>query len=280
MAFGNMTNAVAGAVASAAANNVIISNVENLDTRLDSAEATIADTATSPGGIGNQRLADRFGSTVGTGSNVTTGSASSQLTDIRSRLDTGVGTGSNVTTGSATAQLTDLRSRVASVESGLNFPAASVVRIAGGGAGDIGTVKNAYTYIPWTAAPRNPAGAMWNGANPTRIVAPSSGLYHVCGVILVWCDPIAFARAVKTVAVRVSGSTILRAGAPLYGETVVNYHEIPINLYVELTASQYIEVGLWHNETVSLTHPTVPTQIRLVSDNSANPQITMIKVSN
>lgn len=278
MAFGNMTNAVAGAVASAAANNVIISNVENLDTRLDSAEATIADTATSPGGIGNQRLADRFGSTVGTGSNVTTGSASSQLTDIRSRLDTGVGTGSNVTTGSATAQLTDLRTRATNLEAGSTFPMVRVMRVIGGGVGnDVNTTQNAYTFVPWNTAPRN-ASTMWAVGNPTRLTVPAGqgGLYHVCGIILVWCDTLAYAKAVKTVGVRVSGTTILRAGGPLYGETTGNYHEIPVNLYAELTAAQYIEIGLWHNEVVS----GPATGIRLVSDNSANPQIVMRKVSN
>jgi hypothetical protein len=85
MAFGNMTPAVAGQVASSAANNQIITNVENLDTRLDVTEALTTNTATN-GGQGNARLADRFGTGVGTGANVTTGSATSQLTDVRSRI--------------------------------------------------------------------------------------------------------------------------------------------------------------------------------------------------
>lgn len=87
MAFGNMTPAVPGGVASSAANNQIITNVDNLDTRLDVTEALTTNTTTN-GGQGNARLADRLGTGVGTGSNVTTGSATSQLTDVRARLVT------------------------------------------------------------------------------------------------------------------------------------------------------------------------------------------------
>lgn len=150
MAIVPMADAVSGAIASSAEYNKHKTNILDLDTRVTSAAGSITslnalttDTATSPGGIGNQRLADRFGSGVGTGSNVTTGSATSQLTDVRSRITTvesrttdtgtspggignqrladrfgtGVGTGSNVTTGDATSQLTDIRSRVSTLES-------------------------------------------------------------------------------------------------------------------------------------------------------------------
>lgn len=160
MAIVPMADAVSGEIASSAEYNKHKANIIDLDSRVTTNTSDVAtlnsrttDTATSPGGIGNQRLADRFGSGVGTGSNVTTGSATSQLTDVRSRISTvesrttdtatspggignqrladrfgtGVGTGSNVTTGDATSQLTDLRSRVSTLESGSSGALGNVV---------------------------------------------------------------------------------------------------------------------------------------------------------
>jgi hypothetical protein len=99
MALVPMTDAIADTVASSSANNAIIDNVLDLDARLGpvvsgataharltALEAITSDTGTAPGGIGNQRLADRFGTGVGTTTNVTTGTATAQLTDIRTRL--------------------------------------------------------------------------------------------------------------------------------------------------------------------------------------------------
>lgn len=101
MALVPMTDAVLGGTASSADNNAIIDNVLDLDARLgavtsgstaharlNALEARTTDTATAPGGIGNQRLADRLDTGVGTGSNVTTGSASAQLGNLRSRVTT------------------------------------------------------------------------------------------------------------------------------------------------------------------------------------------------
>lgn len=98
MAIVSMAPAVNLALASASEYNKLISNIIDIDTRLGNVlaspsadsrlgtlETRTLDTVTT-GGIGNQRLADRLGIGVGTGSNVLTGSASSQLTDIRSRL--------------------------------------------------------------------------------------------------------------------------------------------------------------------------------------------------
>lgn len=264
MAYVAMTPAVSGGLASAAANNAIINNVDDVNNRLTTTEGLTTNTSGTVG-TGNARLDARLGS------GITTAATASD------RFGTGVGTGSNVTTGSASSQLADLRTRAGNLESGAAFPMVRVMRVIGGGVGnDVNTTQNAYTFVPWNTAPRNP-NTMWAVGNPTRLTVPAGqgGLYHICGIILVWCDTLAYAKAVKTAGVRVSGSTILRAGGPLYGETTANYHEIPINLYAELTAAQYIEVGLWHNEVV--TGPA--TGIRLVSDNSANPQITMIKVA-
>lgn len=99
MAIVTMTDAVMDTVASSSEYNKVTANIRDLDARLGAVvsastaharltalEARTTDTATSPGGIGNQRLADRFGASVGTTTNVTTGTATAQLTDIRSRL--------------------------------------------------------------------------------------------------------------------------------------------------------------------------------------------------
>ena len=196
MAYGNMTPAVSGGIASSAANNQIITNVEDLDTRLDVTEGITTNTS-GVVGIGNQRLSDRLGpgvttsataddrlgSGVGTGSNVTTGSATSQLTDIRSRVTTvestttntsgtvgignqrlsdrlgagvttaatadarfgsGVGTGANVTTGSASSQLTDIRSRVSTLEAGSGGAGTTVFQTA---TAFQSTTSTSYVYL-------------------------------------------------------------------------------------------------------------------------------------
>jgi len=98
MAIVSMLDAVFGEPASSAEYNKLIDNIIDLDarlgavvsgspvnTRLTTLETRTTDTVTT-GGIGNQRLADRFGTGVGTGANVTTGSATSQLTDVRARI--------------------------------------------------------------------------------------------------------------------------------------------------------------------------------------------------
>jgi hypothetical protein len=103
MAYGNMTPAVLGAPGSSAANNQIITNVEDLDTRLDVTEALTTNTSGTVG-LGNQRLSDRLGAGVTTAATAD------------ARFGSGVGIGSNVTTGSATSQLVDVRGRILALE--------------------------------------------------------------------------------------------------------------------------------------------------------------------
>jgi hypothetical protein len=103
-----MNDAVAGEVALSAEYNKLIDNILDLDarlgpvvaspnanSRLGTLEARTTDTGTAPGGIGNQQLANRFGTGVGTTTNVTTGTATAQLTDIRSRLTAAEGAGAD-----------------------------------------------------------------------------------------------------------------------------------------------------------------------------------------
>lgn len=81
MAFVTMTDAVSGGIALASEYNKVTANVRDLDTRVTTNSAAIAN-----GTTGNAALDSRLGSGVGTGSNVTTGSATSQLTSLRSRM--------------------------------------------------------------------------------------------------------------------------------------------------------------------------------------------------
>lgn len=67
--------------------NEIVNGVNGESVALDTVETRTTDTTTN-GGHGNVRLSDRLGTGVGTGSNVTTGSATSQLTDLRTRVTT------------------------------------------------------------------------------------------------------------------------------------------------------------------------------------------------
>lgn len=100
MAIVAMTNAVPGAVASSTEYNKLISNIVDIDarlggvvsanpanTRLGALETLTTDTSTN-GGQGNAQLANRLGTGVGTTTNVTTGTATAQLTDLRSRVST------------------------------------------------------------------------------------------------------------------------------------------------------------------------------------------------
>lgn len=65
--------------------NQLVNAINAESVALDAVETLTADTSTN-GGQGNARLADRLGTGVGTGSNVTTGSATSQLADLRTRM--------------------------------------------------------------------------------------------------------------------------------------------------------------------------------------------------
>lgn len=129
-----------GYLVTAAAWNELVNGVNTESVALDTVETRTTDTSGSVG-IGNQRLSDRLGSGVSNTANVTTGTATAQLTDLRTRVTTvetrttdvsgavgignqrlsdrlgsGVDNTTNVTTGTATAQLTDLRARVAVLE--------------------------------------------------------------------------------------------------------------------------------------------------------------------
>lgn len=194
MAYGNMTPAVPGGIASSAANNQIIINVDDLDTRLDTVESRTTDTS-GVVGIGNQRLSDRLGAGVTT----------SATADAR--FGSGVGTGSNVTTGSATSQLVDLRSRVSTLEaaagaaavwvkrtgtntaSGGGWTAVPFATLAQGTMTGVSTSDNiTYTLQPglwtvsvslWASLTANLLGAIFEGGNVTPDDASNTEVYAV-----------------------------------------------------------------------------------------------------
>jgi hypothetical protein len=85
--FPTMADAVSGAVASSNEYNKLIDNIIWLGGGVDANTATITNTSGTVG-IGNQRLSDRLGSGVTNTSDVTTGTATAQLTNVRSRLTT------------------------------------------------------------------------------------------------------------------------------------------------------------------------------------------------
>lgn len=120
MAIVSMTDAISGGVASSAEYNKLIDNILDLDARLGAVVSTstaharlnalesLTTNTSGVVGIGNQRLSDRLGAGITT----------SATADAR--FGSGVGTGSNVTTGSASSQLTDLRSRASALETKVN----------------------------------------------------------------------------------------------------------------------------------------------------------------
>lgn len=128
MAYGNVPHESPGNIAQSARYNQLVDNVDDLDTRLDVTEALTTNTSGAVG-TGNQRLSDRLGAgvtnantassqlsalqTLTTDTATNGGQGNARLAD---RFGTGVGTGANVVTGSASSQLTDLRSRATALE--------------------------------------------------------------------------------------------------------------------------------------------------------------------
>jgi hypothetical protein len=180
MAIVPMTDATSGGIASSAEYNKLIDNIQDLDarigavlaandaaTRLTALEALTTNTSGAVG-IGNQRLSDRLGAGITT----------SATADAR--FGSGVGIGSNVITGSASSQLTDIRSRLTAVES------------ATGGAKPIAylyrNTSQTVTVDTWTAlsfsTARVDVGTGWaSSPNPTRYKPTVAGYYRFTGMI-------------------------------------------------------------------------------------------------
>lgn len=198
MAYGNMTPAVSGNPASASANNQIITNVDDLDTRLDTVEATVNGVGST--GSGNATLSTRLGTGVTTASTATAQftAVNSTITNtsggvgignqrLSDRLGSGVTNTADVTTGTATAQLTDVRTRLTAVEaaSGFTKPIGKFYRPYTGSGGTSQVVTNS----TWTAVLfPNEAVDTINGhstsTNTSRYTPNVAGWYKVSGVVM------------------------------------------------------------------------------------------------
>lgn len=133
MAIVAMADAVSGGVALSAEYNKLIDNIEDIDARvggvvaansahvrLNSLESITANVSTGNSALGT-RVTSLESLTTNTSGNV--GIGNQRLSD---RLGSGVSNTTNVTTGTATAQLTDVRSRLTTVEGAVNPPGAWV----------------------------------------------------------------------------------------------------------------------------------------------------------
>jgi hypothetical protein len=269
MAYGNVPAESPGNVAQSSRYNQLVTNVDDLDTRLDIVEARTIDTSGAVG-IGNQRLSDRlgagvtnvatadarFGAGVGTGSNVTTGSAASQLTDLRSRATALESVTTNVSTGNSAlgTRMTAAESAIANGTSGnaaLNTrlaviegrPIVEVTLTA-----DVALLSTTETAISWSSAPRN-TFTMWSAGNPTRLTVPAGqgGLYLVGGGVCFQNN----GTGGRTVHLRVNGAgNLFRAGSTPGIATI--HSEMSVCYPMILAAGDYVEVMVWQNSGVTL----------------------------
>jgi len=256
MAYGNMTPATANGVASSAANNQIITNVDDLDTRADVVEARTTNVSGTVG-IGNQQLSDRLGAGVTTAATAD------------ARLGSGVGTGSNVTTGSATSQLTDARARIAVVETrtldaSTGNPAlgtrVTALEAATGGAAPHGSVLNTAGQTFTTSATPTKVqfdslvevrGMTWDDAND-RFVCTTAGLYLPTGGVT-FTSNTTLARFAEW---RRSGTVVDGTGVQRPAGTVAHSTVAPRTIPIRLTVGQYIELFAGQNSGGNLTIET------------------------
>jgi hypothetical protein len=167
MAYGNVPAESPGNVAQSSRYNQLVTNVDDLDTRLDIVEARTIDTSGAVG-IGNQRLSDRLGAGV---TNVATADA---------RFGAGVGTGSNVTTGSAASQLTDLRSRATALE---------------------GTVNNGSTGVAALNTALGAANTKYGANSITKYAIPTSVTLNTSTPNTFWSQSISIPTSVNNVGI-------------------------------------------------------------------------------
>lgn len=244
MAYGNMTPAVSGQPASSAANNVIITNVDDLDTRLD-----VVETRTTDASTGNTQLGTRVTNLESVTTNTTTngGHGNVRLSD---RLGTGVGTGSNVTTGSATSQLTDVRSRLTVVEGSLGVSVLAVLLTAL--SGTTSTLGDGATFngLNLNSTIKNVGGGVVSTVGGvTRWTPGTAGLYRFHGTVV---GP---AEAGTTGArIYVDGVTVRHAPyVTNYSSGTATFQSASCTAEVILTAASYVELRGWNSTVGKLT---------------------------
>jgi len=98
--------------------------------------------------------------------------------------------------------------------------------------------------VGWDTGASGPGGAaFWSSGTPSRLVAPTTGLYLVAGEMSVsWNDPISGTPQYVKGLIRRQGTTLV--GWDDQRAVGSSYADIVVKSLVYLTAGQYIEVGV------------------------------------
>jgi hypothetical protein len=165
MAIVTMADATSKGVASSAEYNKVTANIRDLDTR-------VTPLTTNQGDRGSKgTVYDEIQNLRNVALNSTTGNVA-----LGNKLGSGIGTTTDVTTGTATAQLTDLRSRVATVE------VATGAGFIGGEVRATGAAQNLVgggNKLVFGAVAKTPIGITWDGSTTWTI--QSDGVYAMYG---------------------------------------------------------------------------------------------------
>jgi hypothetical protein len=193
----NTTNVTTGTVTA---------QTTDLRSRVTTVESRTTNTSGNVG-IGNQRLSDRLGAGVDNTTNVTTGTATAQLTDLRTRvgvveatttntsgavgignqrlsdrLGAGVDNTTNVTTGTVTAQTTDLRARIVVLEAAGTAVVPRLRARQANGATQSLTAAT-WTAITMTAEDQDNINGHSTSTNTSRYTPNVAGEYECSGMI-------------------------------------------------------------------------------------------------
>ena len=174
MAIVSMADAVAGQVAIAGEYNKLIGNIQDLDARLGPVVAG------SPASTRLTNLESRATSLETLTTNTTTNGGHGNV-QLSTRLGTGVGTSSNVTTGHATAQLTDIRSRLTVVEGSVS--AAGPLCFLRKSNAQTNFANGTVVPVSFNVEDVDTHNGHDNATNPTRFTVPSgwAGWYEISG---------------------------------------------------------------------------------------------------
>jgi len=262
MAFVPMADAVSGNIASAAEYNKVVSNVEDHEARVVAAEADVVAlegvTTNVSGaiGIGNQRLSDRlgagvtntatadarFGAGVGTGANVTTGSAASQLADIRTRLGAGVTTGSPAATqlGALDTRLDDAETDIAALQAatGGAAPYCKLVQTANQSLTTSGVV------VDWTSTLESRGVTVNLTTNTVTIL--TAGLYSLC-------SNVSGQNASGSLGSQwLKNGSAMQSGASFQNTSgTAFYKDVQNNIHARLAVNDVISLQGWANPTAN-----------------------------
>lgn len=264
-----MLDAVTDTPASSSEYNKLIDNIQDLDARLgavvsastaharlNTLETRTTDTTTggSTLGIGNQRLADRLGTGVSNTTNVTTGTATAQLTDLRSRVST------NETT------LTSHDSRLTALE---GAPSGSTDFTQRGGTNT--AIGGGYTLIPFATTEQGSNAGLTTADNITFTMSP--------GLWTVTCSLKPGTSAAAIVAALWSGT----GTNPFSGGTMTELYSVQNSAATgsdggcTLTADIYVAVAT--TKTVRVSAFASPTSSLIAAGTYGHPRITFRRLN-